>query len=412
METTTKNNFKRTNIVSYIKRHVKLLASAFEWKPKGGYFTDYRFFLDGLAKGALWFASRSEMFRNKKLSHRLHGNKIPSRSRRFDRIAGLSNREIRRGSWRLYKQRKRQKSIGPNEIIVFDLTGFELPESFSGGYWYWKKVKGEEKYIYGIQAVVVAVVDPSGDCLTLAVEMVKAGEGELAAAKRMLRWLEKLYQKNRWKLPPIVCDRGYIDGDFIKRADAISLGFVGKPRCDLDFLVNGLGILEMVWDNPKLVSQYDRGSITFKRKTTEAKTFHLWEVADLESWDRLGLNLRLIVSVNEHDPADTEYFFTTGHQFNIPAAMVFLCYKWRWHIECWFEQTKHISGKTPDSWDAGTLLIIYHLQCLGYLLFKLYLKFRRVGLDTCVLYEEARHFLLEVMFDLRLHPGEQTAIPP
>jgi len=299
MSTTTKTYHKSTNIVSYIKHLVKSLASFFQRKPKGGKFTDYRFFLDGLAKGALRFLRRNEMYRNKKLSCRLHGSKIPSRSRRFDRIAGLSNRAIRRAAWRLYKRLKRQKSIGPNEIIVFDKTNFVLPESFTEGYWYWKKVKGEEKYLYGIEAVVVAVVDPSGDCLVLAVEMVKPGEGELTAAKRMLCWLERLYKKNRWQFPPIVCDRGYIDGDFIKRADAISSGFVGKPKCNLDFLINGLGILEMVWNDPKLASQYDRGSITFKRKTTEAKTCRLWEVGDLENWDCLGLKLRLVVAVNE-----------------------------------------------------------------------------------------------------------------
>jgi hypothetical protein len=411
-KTTTITNHKVVDMIAYIKRHVKPLASSFQRMPEGGKYRDYRFFLDGVAKGAFRIKYRNEMYREDRLSRRLHGRKIPSRSRRFERMAELSQWTIRRAAWRLYKNLKRSKSIGPGEVIVFDKTDFELPESYPGGYWYWKKVKGVEKYLYGIEAVCVGVVAPSGDVLILAVEMINHGEGELPAAKRALTWLEQMQRENRWLLPSIVCDRGYIDGTFIQRADAISSGFVGKPKCNQDFLSDGLGILEMVSEDPKTAGQYDKGTIRFKRKTTGAKTCHLLEVGDLVSWEALGLKLRLVVSQNGRDFDDEEYFFTTAHRFAIPTEMVFRGYKQRWHIEPWFQQLKSFFGNYPDSWDAGTFVIGFHLQCLGYFMFKLYLKFRRVDPDTCILYKEAEIFLEEVKYCCRNYPGYRKSRPP
>jgi hypothetical protein len=369
-------------------------------------------FLTWLVKSLLGLYSGRAAARERQAGVSLTKEKI-SRTQSFSRLRTLALQEIEAFSWKTWKRLKRMGKLR-EAFIVFDKTNFVLPLSYLNANWHWKRVHDSGRYYYGIEVVFACLV--FGGCVwPIGFEHVREGEGEIAAAKRLLSRFEKLVKRNRHKLCPMVFDRGYVDSDFLLRASRISTGVITKPRRDMSIVSDGRGLLQEAWLLKSLEErrkhEFFRGCIEWQGKR-KARQYELWEVPCLDGWEELkkaNVKVRLVVAKRVFYK---EFFVVIGNPLNIPTKKVFELYRRRWAIEEFFDLIKNHEGNYLVSYDLDGLLNSLFTHALGCAIQKLYMVFRRAKKDMPA-YELVILYRLEVKvrgrLDSRLLPLIKSA---
>ena len=378
------DSMPKNNVLQFTRKTLKVVENSEACMKKGVAGQIYSasvVFLTWLVKSIVACASGRAASREREKGVRITKENM-SRTQSFSRLRTLALKEIEALSWATWKRLKRMGKLR-DAFIVFDKTNFVLPRSYLHANWHWKKIHDKCGYYYGVEVVFVCLVF-DGCVWPIAFEHVLEGEGEIDAAKRILNRLERLVKRSHYRLCPIVCDRGYVDSEFLLRASRISVGVVTKPKRNMNIVEDGRGLLQEAWalktSEARRRHEYYRDRIEWQGKR-KARQYDLWEVPGMEGWEELRkarVKVRLIVATRVFYK---EFFIAIGSPLNITTRKVFEFYRRRWAIEEFFDLIKNHEGSYLMSYDITGLLNSLFIHALGCAIQKLYMVFRRAKKD-------------------------------
>ncbi len=300
------------------------------------------------------------------------------------RLGGISRRQIRRF---LFKEFKRIKRYKDNKIcyLILDKTSFELPRYVSYGYFYYIGIGGDgdkKERKYGEEySIAYAYFPRSKTSFLLDWERVDRKEikSEFRASEILLQRLLKKFKSHRVRVRAIVGDKLYYSKHFFEMEGLkeVSEGFVSKPRSNSE-LKSELRLLKIGKES------YFKEEIEY-----EGEKWEIYEIGDLY-WQVGGYyrksdipqkgDYRIIKLYNPRNEKSLYYLSNTTYL--VDAEEIIRIYKIRWKIENFFQVAKYKFGGYPAPKDVYRREIRVITKLIGIVYFYLYLRRRRIKLDS------------------------------